>query len=124
MKLGVYKFDWDYVYGIINGIFIADEDDIKLLENSNISIYFGEVLGKHSEVEIKINPGDFTLVTDDPEEIETIKKLKLFIGFNPLDLNLSSFTEISKSLEDKYPDTSWYDLTVREYINILKNELQ
>ena len=83
MKEGIYKFDFDLCYGNICGTFIANDEDIKLLENNKISVYFGEVLGKHSEVSVIIEPGDFHLLTDDQEVIKVFKEYEMYCGYNP-----------------------------------------
>lgn len=36
--------------GNLEGVFIADTEDVEYLLNNEISVYFGEVLGKHSEI--------------------------------------------------------------------------
>ena len=120
MKLGIYKFDWDCNYGSVYGIFIEECENVKLLENSNISVNFGEILGKHSEVDINIKPGDFILVTDNKDEIDLIKNLKLLpMGYNPFDYKLGIFSSIPNSLRSKY-NLDWDKLSIRNYIELLK----
>ena len=51
-------------------------------------IYFGEVLGKHSEVEVVLEADDITALTDDQDFIEKIGRYigvgTNISGFNPL----------------------------------------
>ena len=122
MKEGIYKFDFDLCYGNICGTFIANDEDIKLLENNKISVYFGEVLGKHSEVSVIIEPGDFHLLTDDQEVIKVFKKYEMYCGYNPFDQTICSYEmEIPSEVIEKCPKDGYLsDLTVQEYIEILK----
>lgn len=86
MALGIYEFYWDCGRsGDLEGLFIADSDDVAKAIGKNI--YFGEVLGKHSEVEGILEAGDITLKTDDQEFIA--KVIEIFgenfgSGFDPI----------------------------------------
>jgi hypothetical protein len=86
-KLKLWKFFWDcYRGGSLEGIFIASSDDV----NKAIGkvIYFGEVLGKHSEISGTLDKEDVTVVTDDQDFIskaEVIFGSKNISGYNPLD---------------------------------------
>lgn len=47
----LFKMDFDCGrMGNLEGVFIADTEDVEYLVNNKISVYFGEVLGKHSEI--------------------------------------------------------------------------
>jgi hypothetical protein len=52
-----------------------------------IYVYFGEVLGKHSDVHGKIKSSEIRLITDNQEFIQTAKKLGINLnsGYNPFD---------------------------------------
>ena len=80
---GIYKFHW-YCgrQGDLNGLFLADSDVIE--KSIGKHVYFGEVLGKHSEVEGTLDSGDVSLVSDDPNDVAVFERLKLSTGFNPL----------------------------------------
>ena len=84
---GLYLFQWDCGrMGDLEGIFIADSADVESLIGKNV--YFGEVLGKHSEIEGVIENGDITLKTDDPAFIADLEKhlgTGTLSGHNPLD---------------------------------------
>jgi hypothetical protein len=78
------RFFWDYGrQGVIQGLFIAKKKEIKALIGKEV--YFGEILGKHSEVYGKINKKDITFITKDKKVIEIINEYDLLNGYNPLD---------------------------------------
>jgi len=82
MKL--YKFYWDCGrMGSLEGLFFANPEDIPYGEN----IYFGEVLGKHSDISETLCEEDIVEI-DLPEEIVTLLFEKLgrnVSGYNPID---------------------------------------
>lgn len=81
----LYKFQWDYSRGgDVKSIFIADEEIIK--KNIGVDIYFGEIMGKHSEVYGILEEGDLKVLTEDQEFIIKFEQYvgKSF-GRNPLD---------------------------------------
>lgn len=81
----IYKFHFDCGrQGELTGLFIADSDKITELIESERVIYFGEALGKHSEVFGPIEDADLTLVTTDIKVIAVIKHYELENGYNPL----------------------------------------
>ena len=72
--------------GELNGLFVAEETDIKTLIGKNI--YFGEVLGKHSEIFGDLEESDLTIKSQDQDFI--LKLLEIIgrdtiSGFNPFD---------------------------------------
>lgn len=83
MTKGIYSFYWDCGRsGELTGLFIATEERMK--EVMGRSLYFGEVLGKHSEVYGTLNEDDVELITTDEIAISIVEKYKLTSGFNPL----------------------------------------
>ena len=83
---GLYKFNFDCGrMGSLEGIFIEDTDKVKDLVLSGDEVYFGEVLGKHSEIYGQVEDGDVTLVTTDSKVIEVIEEHNLESGINPFD---------------------------------------
>ena len=79
----LYKFHWDCGrQGDIDGLFVAEQDDIKAAIGKDI--YFGEILGKHSEVYGTLDDGDLTEITTDPEVVGVFEKFKISCGYNPL----------------------------------------
>jgi len=80
----LYKFKFDcYRSGKLLGLFIADSEDVNKLIESGKSIYFGEVLGKHSVIQGPIEKNDVIFVTDKPEIIKMVEELNLCFGYNP-----------------------------------------
>lgn len=70
--------------GDLEGLFVAQPEELN--EAYGTTLYFGEVLGKHSEVTVKFGPEDITLISEDKE---FVKKLVEIVGvdvsgFNPL----------------------------------------
>lgn len=81
---GLYKLHIDCGrQGELKGLFIADVDDMKLLIDSKTEVYFGEVLGKHSEIYGSLDEGHYTLVTTDNNVINLVKEFDLESGYNP-----------------------------------------
>lgn len=81
---GIYKFHWDYGrQGDVDGCFVADESEVK--EAIGKEIYFGEILGKHSEVCGTLEVGDIELTTTDPQVVSLFDQFKLANGYNPLE---------------------------------------
>ena len=80
----LYKFYWDYGrMGDVEGVFAADEKEVAAAIGKRI--YFGEILGKHSEVFGPLNTDDLDVLTDDQEFIAKAKKYGLVpTGYNPL----------------------------------------
>ena len=91
---GLYKFHWDCGrMGQLDGVFVANHKDVVDLTGRNV--YFGEVLGKHSEIYGKIEEGEVWMLTNDQDFIEKAEKYGLVpTGFNPL-------SHIEDTLEDE-----------------------
>lgn len=92
--------------GNIEGIFIAEKEQIEYLLSSKIEIYFGEIAGKHSEIFGSIGADDIKMISDDKNVIKVIETYGLSTGYNPLD-----YTTIRCGDE-------FQDLSAREVINI------
>lgn len=84
----LYKFHWDCGrQGDLEGVFIATEK--KVSESIGKNAYFGEALGKHSEVYGFLEVGDFSVLSDDQTLIEKLLSISNFQGgtingWNPL----------------------------------------
>lgn len=81
----LYKFKIDFHYGELEGLFISTDE--KIAELYNQTIYFGEVLGKHSEVEADIKPHHIIFLTDDQYVISHLEEKcdgSTISGINPL----------------------------------------
>lgn len=86
--LKLVRFEIDYGrHGSLEGLFISTEEEMNLLNDT--TIYFGEALGKHSEVWID----DFqwtdhcTVVSEDQDKIEWLLEILGYnvSGINPVD---------------------------------------
>lgn len=83
----LYSFCWDWGrYGCLEGLFIADKEHVEKLIGKEI--YFGEVMGKHSEIYDTLKESDLTIKSEDQEFIQ--KCIEIFgdgtiSGYNPLD---------------------------------------
>lgn len=81
----LYKFYWDCGgQGNVEGIFIAEEKEVK--EAIGKEIYFGEILGKHSEVYGILEKEEITEIKVSDITINEIKKVigTDISGYNPL----------------------------------------
>lgn len=67
----------------IEGMFVSDDESLKAIYGK--SLYYGECCGKHSELSLKFEEGDFTVVTEDQDFIEQYEKLIGETGYNPFD---------------------------------------
>lgn len=97
--------------GDLNGLFIAKKNHVKLLLENNLEIYFGEVLGKHSEVYGELEEKEIIFISDSKDVIDVIETHHLENGFNPFD-----YTAINTGRED------FDDLTILEIVEILEKE--
>lgn len=71
--------------GSLDGLFIATQQEV----NNAIGkeIYFGEVLGKHSDVQGTLESHEITLVSEDQDKVTWLEGLlgSCVSGFNPLE---------------------------------------
>lgn len=69
--------------GYLEGLFIAEEEDIKKIMGKQI--YFGEVLGKHSEISAEMDNDCLSALTNDQDFISKFEEFHCASGYNPLD---------------------------------------
>jgi len=71
--------------GSLDGLFIATQEEVDKAIGKHM--YFGEVLGKHSEVEGTLEAKEITLVSDDQDKVEWLLGILGYSvsGFNPLE---------------------------------------
>lgn len=88
--LGLYKFYYDCGrMGDLSGLFVAFIDEVDRLNGREV--YFGEVLGKHSDIAITFDKDDTSieLLSHDQEKISWLVEINdgdgTISGFNPLD---------------------------------------
>ena len=80
--MNLYKFFWDCGRsGIIEGLFVANYSDIPFGKE----LYFGEVLGKHSEISGTLEHEDITLIAKDPFFISKFIEVIGDFGYNPIE---------------------------------------
>ena len=84
-KKYLWKFDADCGrQGNLEGLFVATRQEVK--DTIGKYAYFGEVLGKHSEVCGNIEKDEISKVDLDSETVEKVSKIlgDTWSGFNPL----------------------------------------
>lgn len=111
----LYKFH-AYVgrMGELEGVFIATQDQVDWLTSINKSIYFGEVLGKHSEIFFPIEEKHIKLISSDENVIKVVEENGLTSGYDPFGYNFIDDDTI-ELLGDRYED----DLCAEEVYNML-----
>lgn len=110
----IYKFYLDCGrQGYLEGVFIRDKAEVETLLKLGIKVYFGEALGKHSEIVAKIKSEQLTFITDDPIVVELFYKYELNSGFNPFDYYSYDFDFVEFDMEENF------DLTVGEIVDII-----
>lgn len=84
----LYKFEWEiYRMGSLCGLFLAEKEDVKNFIKADTTIDFGEVLGKHSEIQLNsASDFNFIMLSDDPNFISECKRMNLFCGYNPIQM--------------------------------------
>jgi len=68
--------------GRVVGLFVADDSEVK--EAMGKEVYFGEILGKHSDVSGTLSEDEFKVLTDDQDFIDKFLKFECHSGYNPL----------------------------------------
>lgn len=83
-KRGLYRMTWGAGRaGTLHGLFTATDEEVKAAIGREI--YFGEVLGKHSEVYGELDAKEVVLVTDDADFVKKFDEYKCASGYNPLE---------------------------------------
>lgn len=87
-QLKLYSFYWSCGrMGSLDGLFVAKESELEKLFGE--TIYFGEVLGKHSEIYGELEKKDITLVSEDHDKIlwllSVLSTDSTISGYNPFD---------------------------------------
>jgi len=83
----IYKYVLDYSrMGYVDGLFIAEESEIQAAMGK--TIYFGEILGKYSEVIDDLTEDSLTVLSDNQDFIAKFIEVMgdgTISGYNPLD---------------------------------------
>lgn len=114
---GLYKLNVDCGrQGSLEGVFIADSEDVEYLISNSVSVYFGEVLGKHSEISGIIEKNDIELITTEQNVIDVVEKYGLQSGYNPFEYNVCEYET------ENIPENGveWGDCTIKEYIDFMR----
>ena len=69
--------------GSVRGLFVADEEEVQNALGKEV--YFGEILGKHSEIYGTLTEDDLTVITKDPNEVKFVEEKIENWGYNPLE---------------------------------------
>lgn len=100
----IYEFYWDCGrMGDVSATFIETMENVEKLLAYDGDIYFGEILGKHSEVYGKIEPEHITMVTVDQEFIAKFEEIMgegWSTGHNPFDYLPEDFDESEEEGEE------------------------
>ena len=81
----LYSFFWDCGrMGDVEGLFIAEESEVDSAIGSQV--YFGEILGKHSEISGTLSSGDLRVISDEQDKIDWLLDIIGcdVSGYNPL----------------------------------------
>ena len=82
----IYSFFWDCGrMGDVEGLFIAEESEVDAAIGSQV--YFGEILGKHSEISGTLSSVDLKVISDEQDKIDWLLDIvgPYVSGYNPLD---------------------------------------
>jgi len=77
--------------GTITGVFVEKKSIVKMLINYGVGVYFGEILGKHSEVIVMIEEDMIEMISDNEEVVKVVEKYGLSNGYNPFDFAYNGF---------------------------------
>lgn len=72
--------------GYVDGLFVTTTEELDA--SYGRQVYFGEILGKHSEIYGDLQPKDITIKSDDPAFIDKLVEIigsTNISGYNPLD---------------------------------------
>lgn len=79
----LWKYQFNSRSGDLESYFVSTEENLQ--EIIGTPIYFGEVLGKHSEVVLTFEQSDFVSVSTDPNFVQQFSAIIGSTGYNPFD---------------------------------------
>lgn len=80
----LWRFYWDCGrQGNVESVFVATQAEIDAALGSQV--YFGEILGKHSDIHGQLDAEDLTLLSDDPALVALFRDRVGSTGHSPLD---------------------------------------
>ena len=116
MKKAIYKFFFDCGrMGELSGIFVAEPQEVKRLINSGEELYFGEVLGKHSEIYGGVSVENFIFVTDKEDIVNFFENHEMATGINPLSYFEDEGAEDEADEEDSGGDVLSQDNSFEDF---------
>lgn len=72
--------------GKVKGVFLVSKEDFELAKKLNPQVYFGEILGKHSEVYCDFNEISFEVKTEDQEKVNALIEMDMHSsGYDPFE---------------------------------------
>lgn len=86
MEKVLVKYNDDFYYGVISGLFICTKDELEALKGRGVD--FGSALGKHSEVTTDSAYNYCEIVSEDQDlihDLVTVFGSNNISGYNPLD---------------------------------------
>lgn len=69
--------------GTVMGLFVATDEEVRAAIGKKV--YFGEALGKHSDIHGPLEEGDVERLTDEPDFIAKFEEYRCASGYNPLE---------------------------------------
>lgn len=101
MSKKLYAFEWLEWHGVVQGLFIEEESIVN--DAIGKEVYFGEILGKHSEVFGILEECDLEILVSDEKEVECLEKYDFIpFGYNPLDYFREECDEDEEELADMW----------------------
>ena len=99
----IFKMNFDCGrQGNLTGTFVDFTERVNALKEKQIEVYFGEVLGKHSEVYGPLNDDEITIVSTDEKDIENFERLELESGYNPFEFTYFGMGTVElESIDDE-----------------------
>jgi len=120
-KKGVYKLDFSVGrQGDLTGVFIATDEQVEVLLKEDIQVYFGEVMGKHSEVYGPIDEGEIILITEEKKVVDMVEEFELSTGYDPFTYQSIGFDYETNGIEY---NEEYEEFQVEELVNeIIKRD--
>lgn len=89
--------------GYLEGIFVAPKRYVEELTKGHIEVYFGEVLGKHSEVFGTLSDADIKIVSDDENIVSIFEENRISSGHNPFEYTPNGSIEVNgREFDDQF----------------------
>jgi hypothetical protein len=79
----LYKFNWSTRDGEVTGLFVKESAEVDAAIGRPVG--FGEILGKHSDINGQLDNEDLTILSVDPAFVERFEKVVGDVGYNPFD---------------------------------------